>query len=154
MREDRGKALVALETTVHSFVQYVQDLFTPRILGKQEAFWFFRKLLNLTDTVAGRLPLKRNADVDWQCVASRLDWHRNGRLTVDDRAVKMISLKELPSSTGPNVFREVLEVDCDMILCTQWIRRENPQVRGRSSSRRRTSFRSTSKAGSRSSSRP
>ncbi len=129
MREDRGKALVALETTVHSFVQYVQDLFTPRILSKQEAFWLFRKLLNLTDTVAGRLPLKRNADVDWQCVASRLDWHRNGRLTVDDRAVKMISLKELPSSTGPNVFREVLEVDCDMILCTQWIRRENPQVR-------------------------
>ncbi len=81
-REDRRKALVALETTVHSFVQYVQDLFTPRILGKQESFWFFRKLLNLTDTVAGRLPLKRNADVDWQCVASRdrrqLSRHRSG----------------------------------------------------------------------------
>ncbi len=129
LRGEHGRATVALKTTVHSFIQYLKDLFEPRILQKQEAFWLFRKLLNLTDDVAGRIPLKRNTDVDWQSVATRLDWHQNGRLTFDDRAAKMISLKELPSSTGPNLFRDVLEVDCDMILCTQWIRRSNPEVR-------------------------
>ncbi len=133
LRGEHGRATVALKDD-SSFIHPVPEglPFEPRIgLQKQEAFlWAVsRKLLNLTDDVADRIPLKRNTDVDWQSVATRLDWQRNGRLTFDDRAVKVISLKELPSSTGPNMFRDVLEVDCDMILCTQWIRRSNPEVR-------------------------
>ena len=128
-REQRAQALATLEATVEAFRRYVSDLFAPRLLEKREAFWFLRKLLNLTDEAASRLALKRHTDVDWQAVASRLDWHRDGRLTFDERRVKILSLKELPSSTGPNLFRELLAVDCDLILCTEWIRKENPQVR-------------------------
>jgi type IV secretion system protein VirB4 len=129
LRKERTHALATLSSTVQSFKRYVDDLVMPEVLPKRECFWLLRKLLNLTDGAASRLPLKRNVGVDWQTVASRLDWERDGRLTLNDRQLKLLSLKELPSATGPHLFRDLLAIDCDLIACTEWIRRENPQVR-------------------------
>jgi len=70
-------------------------------------------------------------------VTSRLDWDKKGRLSIDDRQMKLLSLKELPKFTTPNLFRNLLSINSDMILCSEWVRKENPQLRKAITEKRR-----------------
>jgi hypothetical protein len=69
------------------------------------------------------MPLKSPAMVDYQAVASRLDWDHQGRLTLDDRKLKVLSLKELPSFTAPNLFRDLAAIPADLVLWSEWKRK-------------------------------
>jgi type IV secretion system protein VirB4 len=134
---DRFQDIDRLLATAQSFQSSVKDLFAPRVLKQQDSFRFFRFLLNLDWQKAGRVSLKSPAMVDYQAVASRLDWDRQGRLTLDDRKLKILSLKELPSFTTPNLFRDLTAIPANLVLWSEWKRSENPQLRKAVSEKRR-----------------
>ena len=108
--------------TAQSFQNSLGDLFAPRILTQQDSFRFLRFLLKPDWQKAGRVPLKSPAMVDYQAVASRLDWDRQGRLTLDERKLKLLSLKGLPSFTTPNLFRDLAAIPADLVLWSEWKR--------------------------------
>jgi type IV secretion/conjugal transfer VirB4 family ATPase len=135
--EDRSQDIDRLLAAARSFQQSVWDILAPRVLNQQESFRFLRFLLNLDWQIAGRLPLKSPQMIDYQAVASRLDWDRQGRLTLGERRVKILSLKELPSFTTPNLFRDLAAIPAELILWSEWKRTENPQLRKAVSEKRR-----------------
>jgi type IV secretion system protein VirB4 len=134
---NRPREIDLLLAATRSFQNSLKDLFAPQALIRQDAFRFFRFLLNLDWQKAGRVPLKSPAMVDYQAVASRLDWDRQGRLTLDDRKLKVLSLKELPSFTTPNLFRDLAAIPADLVLWSEWKRADNPQLRKAVSEKRR-----------------
>jgi type IV secretion system protein VirB4 len=135
--EGRSQDIDHLLAAARSFQNSLKDVFAPRVLSRQAAFRFLRFLLNLDWQKAGRVPLKSPAMVDYQAVASRLDWDRQGRLTLDERKLKILSLKELPSFTTPNLFRDLIAIPADFVFWSEWKRNENPQLRKAVSEKRR-----------------
>ncbi|MGH9437646.1 MAG: VirB4 family type IV secretion system protein [Terriglobia bacterium] len=135
--EDRSQDISRLAAAVRSFQQSLADLFAPQTLKQQEVFRFFRFLLNLDFQKAGRVPLKSPNMVDYQAVASRLDWDRQGRLKLDQRQLRILSLKELPSFTTPNLFRALAAIPADLVLWSEWKRTDNPQLRKAVAEKRR-----------------
>src|SRR6185437_10780789 len=51
--------------------------------------------------------------------------------------MKLLSLKELPKFTTPNLFRNLLSINSNVILCSEWVRKENPQLRKAITEKRR-----------------
>ena len=137
MRDEMRRATDLLLAQVRSFMERASSPFSLRLLTKHEMFLFLRKLLNLDPVKAAALPLKRDTHVDYAAVASRLDWDKKGRLSIDDQQVRLFSLKELPKFTTPNLFCNLLSVHSDMVLCSEWIRKENPQLRKTVTEKRR-----------------
>lgn len=135
--DDRQGDIERLLAVTHSFQQMLENSYVPRILERREAFRFLRFLLNLDWQKAGRLPLKSAHLVDYQAVASRLNWDHEGRLSLDERQLKILSLKELPSFTTPNLFRDLAAIPADFVLWSEWKRTENPQLRKAVSEKRR-----------------
>lgn len=125
----RPNSVNSLLAKANSLRISLSDLFAPRLLDQQAAFRFFRLLLNLDEQVANRLPLKSPALLDYHAVASRLNWDKEGRLSCGGRQMKILSLKELPSSTVPNLFRDLAGISTDMILWSEFRRAPNPDVR-------------------------
>jgi type IV secretion system protein VirB4 len=137
MREELNSARETLLATVDSFRARVAPPFSLRLLTKRETFRFLRTLLNLDPAKATAISLRRDTHLDYAAVASRLDWNEKGRLRLDDRLLTVLSLKELPKYTTPNLFRQLAAIDCDLILCSEWVRRENPQLRKAVTEKRR-----------------
>jgi type IV secretion system protein VirB4 len=129
--------IARLLAATRSFQQSIADTLAPRLLNQQEAFRFLRFLLNLDWQIAGRVPLKSRHMIDYQAVASRLDWDRQGRVTIGERKIRILSLKELPSFTTPNLFRDLAAIPAELILWSEWKRTENPQLRKAVSEKRR-----------------
>lgn len=136
-RDSREQAINTLLAKANSFQISLSDLLRPQLLDRQEMFRFFRFLLNLDEAVAKRVPLKSPSMIDYQAVASRLNWDKQGRLTCADRQLKILSLKELPSSTVPNLFRDLAAIPADMILWSEYCRMSSAAIRKAVSEKRK-----------------
>jgi len=113
---DRKQSIERLLAKAHSLRISLGESIAPRLLDQSAAFAFFRILLNLDRHVAERLKLKSPHLLDYQIVASRLNWDHQGRLFCGARKLKILSLKELPTFTAPNLFRDLAAISADMIL--------------------------------------
>jgi type IV secretion system protein VirB4 len=139
MVEERRKTASVIASKAESFASELEDLFECSVLPKEDAFLFLRQLLNLDSSVADSLRLKRDTGVDYQLVGSPLVWDESKyHLRMGKRHVRVLSLKEaslkhdcgLPTTTVPNLLKDVFAIDdCDMIVCQQFHRTENPEVR-------------------------
>jgi type IV secretion system protein VirB4 len=138
MAAERRRVCSTIQAKANSFLGETSDLFDAEVLRKEEAFLFLRKLLNFDIAVAESLRLKRDTGVDSQLVGSTLDWDAEAQhLRAGPRHIRVLSLKEaglkqesgLPTKTVPNLLGELLAIDCDIILCQQWQRKENPETR-------------------------
>lgn len=96
-------------------------------LKKEETFQFFSYLFNLEDW-AERVPLISDIGVDLQIVASPVHWESD-HLRIGRRFVQMFSLKTTPESSRPCLFSELMNLDCDSILCTSWRPKSTSQAR-------------------------
>ena len=124
-RTQREEEIDTLLAKTQSFLVDLRELFRPRILAKQEAFHFFLFLLNLDCERAKRIPLKTLTMVDYQVVARDLNWDKQGRLSCDDRHIKILSLKNCHLN-HPNLFRSLVAIPYDFILWTEWKGRRTP----------------------------
>jgi type IV secretion system protein VirB4 len=106
---------------VDSFQRTIGDLLGVTILAKAEAFQFFRLLGNLDQGIAGAERLKHDNHVDYYIPSFSLACTSDG-IRLGDAQLDVLSLKEPPVSTFPNVLRELLALDANFILCSEFKR--------------------------------
>ena len=117
-----------LESSLTSLEAQLADVCEVRRLLKRDIFSFYRHVLNLEPSVGCAVRLKRNDAVDYQLVNSHLAWNAD-HLRIGSRFVQMWSMKELPSSSAPNLWGELLRLDVDMVLCSEWQKRTTADTR-------------------------
>jgi type IV secretion system protein TrbE len=102
-----------------SFVTEIGDLLQPRILPKDEACLLWRILTNLDPKLAAAVPVTGTTDVD-QCLGStHLNLNPDG-ISTNYRYVRVLSMKETPKVSGPNMFADLCRIKANFILCMQY----------------------------------
>ncbi|MDE3104868.1 MAG: type VI secretion protein [Acidobacteriota bacterium] len=108
---DLEKAATALEA-------HLGEALGLRLLGKQETFRFFSYLFNL-EAWAVEKPLRSDLGVDRQMVQTPVEWKRD-HLRVGRRFVQMFQLTNTPEIARPCLFTNLMELECDSIVCSVW----------------------------------
>lgn len=117
----------------------LSDVLRPTLLSKEEAFRFLRRLCNYTDWKADAAPLKYDAYLDYFVADSTLECHR-AHLQVDDYRVKVLTMKEPPSSTYAQMLDALHRVPQSLVACAEWQRLPLDRVRRDIRAKRRHYF--------------
>lgn len=96
-------------------------------LDKDAAFQFFRYLFNLEEWAA-ESHLTSDAGVDRQIVQNPVAWHSD-HLEIGKRHVQMFSLKAAPEASRPCLLSDLLTLDVDSVLCSEWRPKSDAAVR-------------------------
>lgn len=116
---ERNRA--SLLAHAESFQRNIGDLLGITILPKAEAFLFFRLLANLDPEIAASERLKYDGHVDYHMASLPLACTRDG-IRIGEAQVEVLSLKEPPASTSPNILRDLLALESNFILCSEFKR--------------------------------
>jgi type IV secretion system protein VirB4 len=116
---ERNRAI--LMGHVESFHRNIGDLLGTSVLTKSKVFAFFRLLANLYPSIAAAEQLKYDSHIDYYMPSSPLACTREG-IRVGEAQVEVLSLKEPPASTFPNVLRDLLALESNFILCSEYKR--------------------------------
>ena len=130
---DIDHAVAHLHHKAAAFEVLLADSVRPVRLPKPEAFRFFRRLLNYMPYVAAGASLKYDTHLDYFVA------HRD-HLEVDGVGVKVLSLKEPPSATFPQILEELYTMPGEFIACLEWCRIPNDRMRRDLQVRRRHFF--------------
>ncbi|MGH7465752.1 MAG: hypothetical protein ACREK1_11300, partial [Longimicrobiales bacterium] len=125
---DLDRAVAQLHHKAAAFEVQLADSVRPTRLSKANAFRFFRRLLNYTPHVAAGAALQYDTHLDYFVADSSVDCHR-GHLQVDATRVKVLSLKEPPSATFPQVLEDLYTLPGEFIACLEWCRTPNDRMR-------------------------
>jgi type IV secretion/conjugal transfer VirB4 family ATPase len=104
-----------------SFQRNIGDLLGIRLLDKYETFGFFRLLTNLDPEIAAAERLKHDGHIDYYMASSPLTCTHDG-LSIGTAQLQVLSLKEPPHNTFPNVLRDLLGLQTNFILCSEFKR--------------------------------
>ena len=89
-----------------------------KVLGKEQTFQFFSYLFNLEEW-SERNHLRSDTQVDQQIATSAVSWHKD-HLRVGKSYVQMFSLLTTPESSRPCLFSDLMNLDCDAVVCSTW----------------------------------
>jgi len=134
--EDIEQRRQQLRHRVEAFVLQLQDTIRPRLLGKSDAFTFFRRLLNYDPARADDTGLREDTFLDYDVCDATLECHRT-HLRLDDAYVRVLTLKEPPSQTFPHLFQALYEIPSNLILVSEWQREAQGAVRREIHAKRR-----------------
>src|SRR5207237_5155325 len=98
LESELNRAIAQLHQKATAFEIQLADGVRPARLGKSDAFRFFRRLVNYTPHKADATSLKYDTHVDYFVSDCAVDCHRS-HLDVDDVQVKVLTMKEPPSTT-------------------------------------------------------
>jgi len=126
----------ALANRVGSFLVQLRDIVKPRMLEKGEAFAFLRRLLNYSRRCEIPERLKHDVFLDYFLCDETLECHRD-HLRLNDRYVKVLTLKDPPAQTFANLLKGLLEIPSNFIVATEWRREDNHAARKHIQSARR-----------------
>ena len=132
------RAVVTLHDKAQAFEVQLSD-FGPQRLSKDDAFRFFRKLVNINGAAAATASLSHDTHLDYFVGDSAIECHRD-HLVVGDQLVKILSMKEPPSRTFAHLLGDVHAVPGEFIACLEWQRISNDQMRRDLRTRRRHFF--------------
>src|SRR5687767_10529949 len=132
------RAIGTLHHKAQGFEVQISD-FGPSRLSKQDAFRFFRELLNYAPAVVDAARLTHDTHLDYFVSDSAIDCHRD-HLLVGDRVVKVLSMKEPPSQTFAFLLQDLYEIPGEFVACLEWQRIPSDRVRRDVQSRRRHFF--------------
>jgi type IV secretion system protein VirB4 len=136
---DIDRAVAHLHHKAAAFEVLLADSVRPVRLPKSEAFGFFRRLLNYTPHVAAGASLKYDTHLDYFVADSSVECHRD-HLEVDGVGVRVLSLKEPPSATFPQILEDLYTMPGEFIACLEWCRIPNDRMRRDLQVRRRHFF--------------
>ena len=139
LETDVDRAVAHLHHKAAAFEVLLTDSVRPLRLCKDEAFRFFRRLLNYAPHVASGASLKYDTHLDYFVADSSVECHRD-HLQVDDARVKVLSLKEPPSATFPQILEDLYTLPSEFIACLEWCRIPNDRMRRDLRVRRRHFF--------------
>jgi type IV secretion system protein VirB4 len=106
---------------------------------KEEVFRFLRRLCNYAEWKADAAPLKYDDYLDFFVADSTLECHRT-HLLLDDYRVKVLTLKEPPSSTHAQMLDVLHGIPQSLIVCAEWQRLDTDRVRRDIRAKRRHYF--------------
>jgi len=112
------RQLFDLEKAATILESHMSDSIGLKPLGKEQAFQFFSYLFNLEEW-ASDVGLRSDASVDRQLVHAPVEWHSD-HLRIGRRYVQMFPLTNTPEISRPCLFTNLMELDCDNILCSVW----------------------------------
>ena len=133
------RAIGRLHQKAEAFQVQLADSIHPTRLTKAEAFQFFRRLVNYTPHIADGAALQYDTHLDYFMTDSALDCHRD-HLDLGAAHVKVLSMKEPPSATFPQVLEELYTLPGEFIACLEWCRIPNDRMRRTLQLRRRHFF--------------
>ncbi len=117
--QELDRSIRALYQSANGFVEQTRDALHVKVLPKEEAFLFFRRMLNPDQAKAEAIPLTEDAHVDYFAVDSELECYRD-HLRLDNYVIKSLTLKQLPSRTFGNMFAALSKVKADLVFVTEW----------------------------------
>jgi type IV secretion system protein VirB4 len=129
-KEQRGatdRQLFDLEKSATILESHLNEAIGLRLLGKEQAFRFFSYLFNLEEWASDD-HLRSDAGIDRQIAQSPVEWH-NDYLRIGRRYVQMFALTNTPEISRPCLFTNLMELECDSILCTLWRPRADSATR-------------------------
>ncbi len=138
LASELDRAIGTLHHKAQGFEVQISD-FGPSRLGKQDAFRFFRELVNYAPSVVDAARLTHDTHLDYFVSDSGVDCHRD-HLEVGDRAVKVLSMKEPPSQTFAFLTQDLYEIPGEFVACLEWQRIPSDRMRRDVQSRRRHFF--------------
>ena len=136
LEDEIKSAQTGLAQKVSSFLLQVNDFLPIELLDKQQAFRFFKQILNFSPLKLAAARLKHDTFLDYSLAESQVECHR-GFLRVDDYYVRVLTLKEPSSESLPLIFQKLLEVQASFYVTTEWKKEEPDKTRQRIHSRRR-----------------
>src|SRR6185436_19926095 len=111
----------------------------PRRLRKEDAFSFFRQLVNYDRATLAATSLTCDTHLDYFVADSAVDCHRD-HLDVGRQRVKVLSMKDPPSQTFAQLLVDLHAIPGEFIACLEWQRIPNDRVRRDLQARRRHFF--------------
>ena len=120
-KEQRGandRQLFELEKAATILESHMSDSIGLELLRKEKVFQFFSYLFNLEEW-ASDVHLRSDVGVDRQLVKAPVEWHSD-HLRIGRRYVQMFPLTNTPEISRPCLFTNLMELDCDSILCSVW----------------------------------
>ena len=136
---DLERAIGHLHQKAEAFEVQLADSIHPTRLTKAEAFQFFRRLVNYTPRIADGAALQYDTHLDYFVADSALDCHRD-HLDLEAARVKVLTMKEPPSATFPQVLEDLYTLPGEFIACLEWCRIPNDRMRRTLQLRRRHFF--------------
>jgi type IV secretion/conjugal transfer VirB4 family ATPase len=136
LESDLTRAVEALATRVRSFAHQLGDVLPLEILDTKAGFQLFARLVNYAPFKSDVLTLRSPEEVDYQLANSALECYRD-HLQLDDYQIRVLTLKDLPAQTFPNMLRSLQELPCNLIAVTEWKREDNFDMRRAINSQRR-----------------
>jgi type IV secretion/conjugal transfer VirB4 family ATPase len=133
---DLDRRSLQLRDKVDAFVLQLKDTLRPRLLSKVDAFAFFRRLLNYSPAKADAVRYREDGFLDYDLCDSELECHR-AHLRLDNTHVRVITLKEPPAQTFPNLFQALYEIPSNLLLVNEWQREGQAAVRREIHAKRR-----------------
>jgi type IV secretion/conjugal transfer VirB4 family ATPase len=130
------KARSVLLQKVGGFLLQVADFLSIRVLDKQEAFRVFTQILNFAPEKIDCAKLKHDTFLDYFLTASHLECHRT-HLRVDDYFLKVLTLKEPSAQSFPLIFKQLLEVQANFYVVTEWKKEDSGKTRRAIQAKRR-----------------
>jgi type IV secretory pathway VirB4 component len=135
LREQVEADFLKLEQRVHSFVRQLSDLAQIDILGQSDSFHFFRRLLNYDPWRIEGLPTGTHF-LDYQIANSDVEAERD-HLRVGNHYVRVLTIKEAISETKPLVLKQLLEIQANFCVVSEWVPIDNATARKEITKRRR-----------------
>jgi type IV secretion system protein VirB4 len=127
--------LLRLEQRAHSFVRQLSDLVQIDMLGRKGSFHFFRRLLNYDPWRIDGLPTGSHF-LDYQVANSDVEAERD-HLRVGDHFIRVLTIKEAISETKPLVLKQLLEIQANFCVVSEWVPIDNATARKEITKRRR-----------------
>jgi type IV secretion system protein TrbE len=123
-----SKAQVVLRQKVESFIVQVSDFVSARLLDKTEAFRVMKRTLNFAPEKIESASLQHDTFLDYYLPESHLECHR-GYLRLDDHYVKVLTLKEPSAQSLPLIFKNLMEVQANYHVVTEWKKEDSGRTR-------------------------
>lgn len=139
LSSEADRAAAYLRQRAGAFVQQLADSVTPTLLGKSDAFRFFRRLVNYAPHKIEGASLPYDTYLDVTVADSTVECHRD-RLVIDDYQVKVLTMKTPPAKTCAHVLHDLYRLPSPFIACLEWQRLSNARMRRDLHSRRRHFF--------------
>jgi N-terminal domain of anti-restriction factor ArdC len=135
LREQIEGDLFKLEQRVGSFVRQLSDFVQLDILSQRACFRFLRRLLNYDAWRIEGHP-KSTQFLDYQVANSDIEADRD-HLRVGDHYVRVLTIKDAISETKPLVLKQLLEIQANFCVVTEWVPIDNAIARKEITKRKR-----------------
>lgn len=118
LRSEMTEDAVTLRRSVSSFLRNLQQYSQAHVMEMDDQFTFLRRLINYDKPLIAGKP-RSSQYLDYQIANSSIAANPD-HLRVGQHFVRVLSMKDSPSTTKPRVLDSILKMDANYIVCMEW----------------------------------